>query len=135
MVGPAAKREAVAHLLAELGLSERRACIIVSADRKMIRYRSCRPPDAELRVQLRALANDRRRFGYRRLFVLLRQQGEPSGLNRIYRLYREEGLSVRKRRARRRAVGTRAPIMVEARPNARWILSMTSSPMVAASGS
>src|ERR1700709_1217696 len=63
-----------------------------------------------------------RRFGFRRLFVLLRQQGEPSGLHRIYRLYREEGLSVRKRRARRRAVGTRAPILVEARPNARWSL-------------
>ncbi|WP_456661117.1 IS3 family transposase [Bradyrhizobium sp. LB13.1] len=122
MVGPAAKREAVAHLQAELGLSERRACIIVSADRKMIRYRSSRPPDAELRVQLRELANARRRFGYRRLFVLLRQHGEPSGLNRIYRLYREEGLSVRKRRARRRAVGTRAPILLEARPNARWSL-------------
>ncbi|MGY3079624.1 transposase InsO family protein [Bradyrhizobium sp. LM6.10] len=96
MVGPVAKREAVAHLQAELGLSERRACSIVSADRKMIRYRSCRPPDTELRVQLRELANARRRFGYRRLFVLLRQHGEPSGLNRIYRLYREEGLSVRK---------------------------------------
>jgi len=122
MVGPAAKREAVAHLRAELGLSERRACSIVSADRKMIRYRSCRPPDTELRVQLRELANARRRFGYRRLFVLLRQHGEPSGLNRIYRLYREEGLSVRKRRARGRAVGTRAPILVEARPNARWSL-------------
>jgi putative transposase len=54
--------------------------------------------------------------------VLLRQHGEPSGLNRIYRFYREEGLSVRKRRARRRAVGTRAPILVEARPNARWSL-------------
>jgi hypothetical protein len=53
MVGPAAKREAVAHLQAELGLSERRACSIVSADRKMIQYRSCRPPDSELRVQLR----------------------------------------------------------------------------------
>ena len=53
MVGPAAKREAVAHLQAELGLSERRACSIVSADRKMIRYRSCPPPDTELRVQLR----------------------------------------------------------------------------------
>lgn len=63
MVGPAAKREAVAHLQAELGLSERRACSIVSADRKMIRYRSCRPPDTELRVQLRELANVRRRFG------------------------------------------------------------------------
>ncbi|MBB3773236.1 transposase InsO family protein [Angulomicrobium tetraedrale] len=47
---------------------------------------------------------------------------EPSGINRIYRLYREEGLMVRKRRARRRAVGTRAPILVEAKPNARWSL-------------
>ena len=122
MVGPAAKREAVAHLQAEMGLSERRACAIVGADRKMVRYRSCRPPDTELRTQLRELANERRRFGYRRLFVLLRQQGEPSGINRIYRLYREEGLTVRKRRARRRAVGTRAPILVEARPNARWSL-------------
>ena len=119
------------------GPRERRACSIVSADRKMARYRSCRPPDSELRVQLRELANARRRFGYRRLFVLLRQRGEPSGLNRIYRLYREEGLSVRKRRARRRAVGTRAPILVEARrmPAGRWILFMTSSPMVAVSGS
>ena len=65
----------------------------------------CRPPDTELRCRLRDLANARRRFGYRRLFVLLRQQGEPSGINRIYRLYREEGLTVRRRRARRHAVG------------------------------
>jgi len=122
MVGPAAKREGVAHLQAELGLSERRACAIVDADRKMVRYRSRRPPDTVLRTQLRELANERKRFGYRRLFVLLRQQGEPSGINRIYRLYREEGLTVRKRRARRRAVGARAPILVEAKPNARWSL-------------
>ena len=120
MVGPAVKREGVAHLRATMGLSERRACSIVSADRKMVRYRSCRPPDTELRRQLRDLANERRRFGYRRLFVLLRQEGEPSGINRIYRLYREEGLTVRKRRARRRAVGSRAPILVESKPNARW---------------
>ena len=122
MVGPAAKREGVAHLQAVLGLSERRACSIVNADRKMIRYRSCRPPDKDLREHLRDLANERKRFGYRRLFVLLRQEGEPSGVNRIYRLYREEGLTVRKRRARRRAVGVRAPILVEAIPNARWSL-------------
>ena len=120
MVGPAVKREGVAHLRATMGLSERRACSIVSADRKMVRYRSCRPPDTELRTQLRDLANERKRFGYRRLFVLLRQEGEPSGINRIYRLYREEGLTVRKRRARRRAVGSRAPILVESKPNARW---------------
>jgi transposase InsO family protein len=122
MVGPAAKRDAVTHLKATMGLSERRACSIVNADRTMIRYRSRRPADTELRGRLRELANERRRFGYRRLFILLRREGEPSGINRIYRLYREEGLMVRKRRTRRRAVGTRAPILVEARPNARWSL-------------
>ncbi|WP_430641281.1 IS3 family transposase, partial [Bradyrhizobium daqingense] len=122
LVGPAAKRAAIAHLQAVMSLSERRACSIVGADRKMIRYRSSRPPEAVLRGRLRDLANERRRFGYRRLFVLLRREGEPSGINRIYRLYREEGLTVRKRRARRKAVGTRAPILVEARPNARWSL-------------
>ena len=122
MVGPAAKRDAVAHLKTVMGLSERRACQIISADRKTVRYQSNRAPETELRAKLRDLANERRRFGYRRLFVLLRREGEPSGVNRIYRLYREEGLSVRKRKARRRAVGTRAPILVEAKANARWSL-------------
>jgi len=103
-------------------MSERRACSVIAADRTSIRYRSCRPPDTELRGRLRDLANARRRFGYRRLFILLRQEGEPSGINRIYRLYREEGLTVRRRRARRRAVGVRAPILVDAKVNARWSL-------------
>jgi putative transposase len=105
-----------------LEMSERRACSLVAADRKMIRYRSRRPPDTELRARLRELANQRRRFGYRRLYILLRDEGEASGINRIYRLYREEGLAVRKRRTRRKAVGSRAPILVEAKPNARWSL-------------
>jgi len=122
MVGPAAKREAVVHLCTALEMSERRACTLIAADRTMIRYRSRRPPETELRARLRELANQRRRFGYRRLFILLRREGEPSGINRIYRLYREEGLTVRKRRARRRAVGTRTPILVDAKANARWSL-------------
>ena len=119
---PAVKRAAVAHLQAKLGLSERRACRIVGADRTMVRYQSRRRDDGALRGRLRELANERRRFGYRRLFVLLRREGERSGLNRIYRLYHEEGLAVRQRRARRKAVGSRAPILVDARPNARWSL-------------
>ena len=119
---PAVKREAVAHLKAQLGLSERRACRISGADRKMVRYQPRRPADTALRGRLRDLANERRRFGYRRLFVLLRREGERSGINRIYRLYREEGLTVRKRNAPRKATGTRAPILVEARANARWSL-------------
>jgi transposase InsO family protein len=122
MVGPAAKREAVAHLIDRFEMSERRACAVIATDRTTIRYRSRRPPETALRTRLRDLANERRRFGYRRLFILLRREGEPSGINRIYRLYREEGLAVRKRKARRRAVGTRAPILVAARPNARWSL-------------
>ena len=122
MVRPAAKRQAVAHLRERFQMSERRACSVIAADRKTIRYRSRRPPETELRARLRDLANERRRFGYRRLFILLRRDGEPSGVNRIYRLYREEGLTVRKRRARRRAMGMRAPILGEAKLNARWSL-------------
>ena len=119
---PAAKREAVALLKSMFEMSERRACTVIAADRKMVRYQSRRPADTELRARLRELANKRRRFGYRRLFILLRRDGEPSGINSVYRLYREEGLMVRKRRGRRKALGTRAPILVEARPNARWSL-------------
>jgi putative transposase len=129
MVGPAAKRQAVAHLRERFQMSERRACSVIAADRKTIRYRSRRPPETELRARLRDLANERRRFGYRRLFILLRREGEPSGVNRIYRLYREEGLTVRKRRARRRAMGMRSPIFVEAKLNARWSLDFVHDQM------
>jgi transposase InsO family protein len=129
MVRPAAKREAVAHLKEAFQMSERRACTMVAADRKMVRYRSRRPPETELRTRLRELANERRRFGYRRLFIMLRREGEPSGINRIYRLYREEGLMVRKRKSRRRAAVLRAPIPVEAKPNARWSLDFVHDQM------
>jgi hypothetical protein len=108
MVGPAAKRECVTHLRAVLGLSERRASFIGGADRKMIRDRSRRPAEIELLARLRDPANERRRFGYRRLSNLLRHEDEPSRINPIYRHYREEGFTAPNRRAQRRAVGTRA---------------------------
>ncbi|SPP97113.1 protein of unknown function [Bradyrhizobium vignae] len=79
MVGPAAKRAAVAHLRAVMSLSERRACSIVGADRKMIRYRSSRSPDATLRGRLRDLANERRRFGYRRCSCCCGGRGSHRG--------------------------------------------------------
>src|SRR5690606_40868142 len=68
-------REAVAHLQACHGMSERRACRVIDADRKSVRYRSTRDDDAGLREKLRELANQRRRFGYRRLHILLRREG------------------------------------------------------------
>jgi putative transposase len=101
-------------------MSERRACRTIQADRKTVRYRSRRPPDTELRGRLRELAGEQRRFGYRRLHVLLRAEGHALNRKKTQRLYREEGLTVRKRKGRKRATGSRAPILVEARPNARW---------------
>ena len=122
MVGPAAKREAVAHLRTLFEMSERRATTLVGADRTMIRYKSQRPDDTALRARLRDLAHQRHRFGYRRLHVLLRRDGDAASRNRVYRLYRAEGLAVRQRKGRRRAVGVRAPLVVAAVPNARWSL-------------
>jgi len=101
-------------------MSERRACRIVSVDRKVVRYRSRRPPDTALRARMRELAAERRRFGYRRLHVLLRQEGLVLNRKRTQRLYREEGLSVRRRRGRKRATGARAPLLLPALPNTRW---------------
>jgi putative transposase len=75
MVTPAAKREAVAHVCSAFELSERRACKVIGCVRMTVRYCSCKPPDTELRERLKALAHERRRFGYRRLLVLLRREG------------------------------------------------------------
>ena len=122
MVGSAAKREAVAQLRTLFEMSERRATTLVGADRTMIRYRSRRPDDAVLRARLRDLAHQRHRFGYRRLHVLLRRDGEAASRNKVYRLYRAEGLAVRKRKGRRRAVGQRAPLLPALLANARWSL-------------
>jgi putative transposase len=93
---------------------------MIRVDRKMVRYRSRRAPDTELRARLRELAAERRRFGYRRLHVLLRQEGLVQNRKRTQRLYREEGLTVRRRRGRKRATGARAPLLLPALPNARW---------------
>ncbi|EQA97205.1 hypothetical protein L286_23025 [Sphingobium sp. HDIP04] len=122
MVTPAAKREAVARLQAVLGMSERRACRVIGADRKSMRYRSQREDDADLRSKLRELAQQRRRFGYRRLHILLRREGVVINRKKTQRLYSEEKLAVRRRCNRRRAIGARAPAPVLALPNQRWSL-------------
>lgn len=122
MAEPTVKREAVMHLQAKLGLPDRQACRFIGADCKMIRYQPRRPPETELCQRLRDLANERQRFCYRRLYVLLRRDDGRSGINRIYRLYREERLTVRKRQTRRKAKGGRARILVKTWPNARWSL-------------
>ena len=70
-----------------------------------MRYRATRPADTELRERLKALAQERRRFGYRRLHVLLRREGPAVNRKRVQRLYHEEKLTVRRRGGRKRAMG------------------------------
>jgi len=102
-------------------MSERRACrVIVPIARAFANSPGGRRRRSYARVCASRPTNGA--GSVRRLHILLRQEGEPSGINRVYRVYREEGLGVGKRRTRRRAVGTRAPILVAARPNARWSL-------------
>ena len=130
MVTPTAKREAVAHLQALLDVSERRACRVLAADRTVIRYRSRRDDDEPLREKLRDLAHQRRRFGYRRLHILLRREGIAINRKKTQRLYREEGLTVRRRKGRKRAVGARMPPPVLALPNQRWSLDFVHDQLV-----
>jgi putative transposase len=126
MVTPAVKREAVAHLRSAHEMSERRACRVISCDRMMVRYRSRRPNDPHLRGRLLALAKERRRFGYRRLLILLRREGFVVNHKRLFRMYREERLMVRKRGGRKRALGSRTPMPGAALPNDRWSLDFVS---------
>lgn len=130
MVTPAVRREAVAHLKGAHEMSERRACRVIGCDRMTVRYRSRRPDDPHLRERLRALARERRRFGYRRLFVFLRREGFVVNHKRLFRIYREEKLMVRKRGGRKRALGTRSPMPVPASPNARWSLDFVSDQFI-----
>src|SRR3974377_2625815 len=131
MVAPAAKREAVAHVRSAFELSERRACRMIGCVRMTVRYCPRRPPDTKLRERLRALAHDRRRFGYRRLLVLLCREGFIVNHKRLFRLYREERLMVRRRSGRKRALGTRAPMLVPQWPNDRWSLDFVADQFIA----
>ena len=102
-----------------------------------MRYQARRPDDCELRERLKTLAQERRRFGYRRLHVLLRREGHAVNKKRVQRLYREERLMVRQRGGRKRALGTRRPIETPAVATSAGAStsSPTSSPTGAGSGS
>ncbi len=108
------------------GLSERRACQLADLHRSVFQYEKRNGCDEALRRRLRELANERRRFGYRRLHILLQREGVEVNHKKLFRLYREERLTVRKRGGRKRALGTRRPILVPDRANQRWSLDFVS---------
>lgn len=129
MVAPAAERDAVAHLQTAYGMSERRACRVLGCCRMTMRYQALRTDDIVLRDRMKAIAHERRRFGYRRLHVLLRREGYHVNHKRLFRIYREEKLMVRRRGGRKRAMGTRAPMLIPIAPNDRWSLDFVSDQM------
>jgi putative transposase len=114
-----ARRHVVGFVQDGFGVSQRRSCAVLGVNRSSCRYTSRRPDDP-IREPLRVLAARRPRFGYRRLTILLRRDGWTANHKRVYRIYRQEGLAVRRKRRKKLAAGARVLLPMPTRPNERW---------------
>jgi putative transposase len=101
MVSPAVKREAATWLMTDFGVSQRRACRTLELSLGTCRYESRRQEGGVIRERILALAEQRPRFGYRRIWVLLRREGHRVNAKRVYRLYRLERLKLRTKKRKR----------------------------------
>jgi putative transposase len=126
MVGPQVKRQAVDVLREERGLGITRACGLVGISRSLYGYRSRRPECSGLRERICELAGEKRRYGYRRIHVLLRREGWPVNRKRTYRLYREAGLGVRRRKRKRIGLFERKPLPKPSAVNRSWSMDFVS---------
>jgi len=115
----------VAFAKEKFGLSERRACELNDMDRSSYRYEPGEDRDTELRTRLTELARQKPRFGYRRLGVLLERSGEAVNHKRLFRIYQEAGLAVR-RRERKRLERGHAGMPLLSRPNQEWSIDFVS---------
>ncbi len=120
------RREVVHRLGATYPVSERRICRVLRWPRNTHRYRPCRDPALALRGRLRELAMSRPRYGYRRLWVLLRREGWPVNHKRVLRLYRVEGLEVRTKRRRKLTARLRVLPPLPERIDEHWSLDFVS---------
>ncbi len=110
----------VAFLRVGFALSERRACRVLGLSRSVQRYRSVADDQVALRLRLRDLAASRVRYGYRRLHVLLQREGWRVNHKRVYRLYRSEGLALRRKTRKKRLSWPRVPSPTASQPHAEW---------------
>jgi putative transposase len=125
VVSPRAEREAVRVAREEGQLSERRACGLIGMNRGSWRYQQKDREDAKLRRRLLELAEQRPRFGYRRLHRMLRREEWVVNHKRVYRLYREEGLAMRRRKRKRFRAEARVPLALPKRANQMWTMDFT----------
>ena len=126
-------RRDVVFLIAEHRLSERHACRLLEVDRTTYRYEPRPDRSRDLREALVSLARQKPRYGYRRLWVLLTRRGWKCSENRIYRLYREEGLLVRRLKRKRVARDRSAEVLLSA-PNQEWALDFVSDALATGRG-
>jgi putative transposase len=126
VVGLAAKREATQHAVSVLGFTERRACQLVSIERSTFRRKASRCEPQGLRTRIKELAELRRRYGYRRLYVLLKREGFTANKKLVYRIYKEEKLSLKIRKRKRLASVVRIPTQPPSGPNERWSMDFVS---------
>ena len=114
-------RQDVAFVQDQFSVSERRACKLFAVDRSTYRYEPCPDRNAELRGEMIALARQKPRYGYRRLHAVLTRRGHDTSVMRLYRLYAEEGLAVR-RLKRKRLSRPAASQALHVRQNQEWAL-------------
>lgn len=123
MVSPSQRREGVAWAQGAYRISERRAIRALGVSRSSVRYKSLKTHREPLRVRIREITQTRVSVGYRQVHTLLRREGWPVNHKLVYRLYREEGLSLRRKRPRRRRSAVRrAQTALPAGPNERWAM-------------
>lgn len=126
MVSPAIRRQVVGLVMKAHELTERRACRAIGVSRTSIRYRSCRTEPKKLVENMREIAKERPRAGYRGIYRLLRRRGHRVNHKRVYRLYKLEGLSVRTKRRRRFAASPRIELPTATKPNQVWAMDFVS---------
>lgn len=120
------RRRVVQKVCAAAGVSERKAIRFTGFARSTVRYRSVREPQDALRARIRELAEQRKRWGYRMIHTVLRREGWPVNRKRVQRLYREEGLAVRRKSKTRRSQAPRPIRAPLGAPNERWTMDFVS---------
>jgi putative transposase len=130
MVSPQMKRQAVEVLKEQHGLGVTRACGLVSISRSLNAYRSRRADSTKLRERICEIAAEKRRYGYRRIQVLLRREGWRVNRKRTYRIYRDAGLAVRRRKRKRIAWSERRPLPKPLRANISWSMDFISDGLI-----
>lgn len=122
MVTPQARKACVQMFVNEHGLSERRACQLVGVHRSVVRYSSRKQDESALIGKIKQIAYEKRRFGYRRIHIMLKREGVKINHKKVYRIYRACGLKVLKRGGRKRALGSRRVEGKPSAPNQQWAL-------------